>query len=228
VILGWLIRMCGAIAASVALYLLVAILGGLMGGPIRDVPIATRDQSIGLVIGTAHTDLLLPLTPNLRAAFAFADAGGVPVTNPNARWLVIGWGARGVYTTMGTWGDVSLPALWQGAVGDDAVIRMDVLGPIDTSVGVEMIPISAMQLAVLTDAILANLTREGTGAPMPLPDAGFTDTDRYYAATGRFHLLRTCNVWMSETLRAAGIPFGIWTPTPYAMRLSLWRFHTPG
>ena len=60
-ILRWVIRACGAIAAIIALYLLAAVLGGVIGGPMREVPIAARDHSIGLVIGTAHTDLLLPL-----------------------------------------------------------------------------------------------------------------------------------------------------------------------
>jgi uncharacterized protein (TIGR02117 family) len=227
VILRWLIWVCVAIAASITLYLLTAVLGGLIGGPMRDVPIAARDQTIALAIGPAHTDLLLPLNPKVRAAFGFADAGGVPVMNPQAQWLVIGWGARGVYTTMGTWGDVSLPALWQAAIGDEAVMRVDVLGPFDTS-GLDVIPVSNVQMAVLADAILASLARDAQGQPVPLPDAGFTATDRYYTATGTFHVARTCNVWMSETLRSAGIPFGIWTPTPFAMRLSLWRLHSPG
>lgn len=34
--------------------------------------------------------------------------------------------------------------------------------------------------------------------------------------------MRTCNVWVGERLRRAGLPFGNWTPTPQAVRLSLW------
>jgi uncharacterized protein (TIGR02117 family) len=217
--------LCASIASLLVLYMLAAVAGGMTAGPRHATPVATPTQSIALVIGPAHTDLLLPLTPQTRTAFAFAGLDGVPVSNPGAEWLVIGWGARGVYTTMGTWGDVSMPALWRGATGDDAVIRMDVLGPIDTSVGIDMIAVTDAQMAALLGAILASLSRNADGQPRALPEAGFTATDQYYAATGTFHIARTCNVWMSETLRAAGIPFGIWTPTPYAMRLSLWRFH---
>jgi uncharacterized protein (TIGR02117 family) len=217
--------LCGSVASLLVLYMLAAVAGGMTTGPRHETPVATPTQSIALVIGPAHTDLLLPLTPLTRTAFAFAGLDGVPVTHPDAEWLVIGWGARGVYTTMGTWGDVSMPALWRGATGDEAVIRMDVLGPIDTSAGIDVIAVTDGQMAALLDAILASLTRDGDGQPLALPEAGFTVTDRYYAATGTFHIARTCNVWMSETLRAAGIPFGIWTPTPYAMRLSIWRFH---
>jgi uncharacterized protein (TIGR02117 family) len=215
------ILFCGSIAALVAIYLLAAIAGGLIAGPTATLPPSTQSQTIALVIGPIHTDVLLPLTPATRAAFAFTEAHGLPITHPDAQWLITGWGARGVFTTMGTWGDVRLPTLLRAVTGDTAVIRLDVAGAFDTT-GVAMIPVTDAQLASLTRTIRASMT----GAA--LPDAGFTDTDRYYPAAGYFHMLRTCNVWVGETLRSAGIPFGSWTPTPFAMRLSLWRFHSPG
>jgi uncharacterized protein (TIGR02117 family) len=208
---------CSA-AALVAAYLLVAIGGGLIAGPMATLPPGTPTHSIGLVVGPMHTDILLPLTPAIRATFAFAEAGGQPISHPDARWLITGWGARGVYTTMGTWGDVRLPTLLRAVTGDSAVFRLDVAGAFDTA-GITMIPVTDAQLSTLTQTIRDGLTTT------PLPDQGFTATDRYYPATGTFHIARTCNVWVADTLRAAGIPFGVWTPTPYAMQLSLWRFH---
>lgn len=62
---------------------------------------------------------------------------------------------------------------------------------------------------------------------MPIPGPGFGPTDRFFAAHGRFDILRTCNTWISDMLRAAGLRFGAWTPTPYAVTLSLVRF-APG
>lgn len=59
-------------------------------------------------------------------------------------------------------------------------------------------------------------------ATVALPYAGFTDTDAFFPAVGPFNLTRTCNVGVGERLRAAGLPFGAWTPTPQSVRLSLW------
>jgi hypothetical protein len=42
-----------------------------------------------------------------------------------------------------------------------------------------------------------------------------------FPAQGRFSLLRTGKVWLGETLRAAGIPFGLWTPANWSVTLSL-------
>jgi hypothetical protein len=44
----------------------------------------------------------------------------------------------------------------------------------------------------------------------------------FYRAKGRFNILHTCNAWTGEVLRAAGIRFGLWTPTTQAVKLGLW------
>ena len=42
--------------------------------------------------------------------------------------------------------------------------------------------------------------------------AGYTPRDVFYAATGHYGALRTCNVWTGEALRHAGVRMGRWTP----------------
>jgi len=81
------------------------------------------------------------------------------------------------------------------------------------------------QYARLPDEIDGDFRRDDGDLPIPVPAAGFTDTGRFFEARGRFQIFRTCNTWMSRTLRAAGLRFGIWTPTPYAATLSVARFH---
>lgn len=87
-----------------------------------------------------------------------------------------------------------------------------------------LISLGPAQLTALQTAMLASLARDAEGAALPLASLGFTETDRLYAANGRFHIGRTCNTWVGEMLRATGLKFGRWTPAPYAVRLSLWWF----
>jgi hypothetical protein len=70
-------------------------------------------------------------------------------------------------------------------------------------------------------ALLQAITETGLGPA--IPGAGLTGSDGFLEAGGRFHALRTCNTWTGRMLRAAGVEVGAWTPTPYALRLSLWR-----
>ncbi len=41
---------------------------------------------------------------------------------------------------------------------------------------------------------------------------GYFDHDVFYDAPGTYHLGNTCNQWTSDTLAAAGIRTGLWTP----------------
>ncbi len=208
----WLWRALLAGPVFVSIYLLAAVVGALWpnghaGG--GDGPV-----TVWLVAGPIHYDFLLPNDAETRAAFDFAAAAGVPLGDPGAAWIVAGWGARAFYTATGGYADVQAGPVWRAVTGDRSVLHVSVAGgpgprgrPLD---------LTEAEYARLRAAILAS-------APEPdlIAGAGFTAYDRFFAARGRFHLLRTCNVWVAEVLAEAGVRFGRWTPTPYAVTLSL-------
>lgn len=209
---------------AVGLALLALLLGyitaGLGGGVIgTTAPPAQepRPYRIGLLSGPIHYDLLLPLTPQTRAAFAFAEGAGVPVADPWGEWLIVGWGAKGFYTAPNGVRGWTLPILFRAISGDTSVLRLDVAGPVIDATGITYLDLTQTQFDSLITVSLAALA-----SPVPLPDAGFTDTDSFFPARGNFDILRTCNTWIGTTLRDAGLPFGRWTPFPQSVRLSLW------
>ncbi|MDP3195526.1 DUF2459 domain-containing protein [Tabrizicola sp.] len=198
-----------------AIYLVASVILPLIPGPGPDLsgPIT---RQVGLLQGPIHTDILFPVTPETRAAFAFAEPAGVPLNHPKAEWLVFGWGSAAFYTTAGTYADITATAILTAATGDDAVIRLDALGPLPPLPNLRFLQLSEAQFLALlgeTTTALASETK--------LNHPGFTGSDAFFPARGHFHLLRTCNVWLGQTLRASGIPFGLWTPTNWSVRLSL-------
>ncbi|WP_299728939.1 DUF2459 domain-containing protein [uncultured Tateyamaria sp.] len=178
----------------------------------------TRD--IVLVNGPIHYDILIPIDI-ARRDMGWLAAHGVALDNPDVHWLLVGWGARDFYTTTGTYADVSARAIWRGLTGDSAVMRISVAG----AVGSEWrhVGLDPAQMARLTAAISGSFAQGA--ATRPLDHPGFSEFDRFFPATGRFHLFNTCNVWVGQMMRDAGLQFGFWTPTPYAVSLSYWRFH---
>jgi uncharacterized protein (TIGR02117 family) len=215
-------RGVGGVCVVILCYALAAFAGGLVGnGRVA----RAGEYRVGLVIGPIHTDLLIPLTPAVRARFDFAANAGVPVTAGGAEWLLVGWGAREFYTTAGTYADISAHAVWTGVTGDDAVMRLDAVGYIDDFSQIPLVDLDAAQFAALLEALATTFARDANGVPVAIAHPGFTATDQFYAARGPFNIMRTCNVWVGETFTAAGIPFGRWTPTPFAVRAALWRFH---
>lgn len=217
------LRLVAVLVCLPLLYLAAGLIGAVLpGAAIRAEGAPTR--AIGLIAGPIHFDILLPLTDALRRDFAFAAEQGVPVQDQAAQYLVVGWGSQGFYTTTGSYADLKLATALRAMTGDSAVLHLDVAGDLTDVPGLIWLPVSEAQLDRLTQVILSSLTRDAADRPIPLPGPGFGPTDAFFAAEGHFSLLRTCNVWVGEVLRAAGIPFGLWTPTPQAIRLSAYVF----
>lgn len=209
------LRLISLTLALPVLYLVASVTLPLIPGPGADLS-GPPTRQIGLLQGPIHTDILFPLTPETRARFAFAEAAGVPLHHPGAEWLVLGWGSAAFYTTAGTYADLTASAVLTAATGDGAVIRLDALGPLPPLPNLRTLPVSEAQFQALLDqtaAAFASRTR--------LDHPGFTGSDAFFPARGHFHLFRTCNVWLGETLRAAGIRFGLWTPANWSVTLSL-------
>ena len=206
------------LAGIPVLYLGLAVLGALVPGRVAELPDDRgMPVEIGLIAGSIHYDFLLPATPETRAALGFANSAGVPVDAPWVEHILIGWGAREFYTSAGSYAEMRAGPIWRAVTGDRSVLRVDVFGTISAQAEYTRLMLSAAQYDALLRAIAATATERA------LTGAGHTPTDGFVEAAGRFHILRTCNTWVSGVLRAAGVPMGVWTPTPYSVRMSLSR-----
>jgi len=217
------LRLLALLVSLPLIYLAAGFAGALIAaGPQGDAE--GGSYRVGLLRGPIHYDFLLPLDAATQSRFAFAEAQkGVPLSHPDARWIVIGWGSRAFYTTAGTYADVTAGAVWTAATGDAAVMRVDALGEIPPDApGVRWLYLSPAQYARLAAGLRGSFAEDGAGVPVPLAEAGFTGTDGFWQGTGHFSLFRTCNVWVGDQLRAAGLRFGLWTPTPQSVDLALW------
>lgn len=200
-------------------YLIAAVMGALIPAQhIAHDSIEPASQEIILLRGPIHYDILLPNDPETRRVFSAVQTAGVPLEHPNARWLSIGWGSAAFYTSAGRYRDIKLSAVWRAASGDQSVLRFEIYGPLPHHSAIKRVQVSPAQLRALRASILADLG----AAPQPLPLEGFSHSDVFFAAQGRFHLLKTCNVWVGQKLSSAGLSFGIWTPTPFSVTLSRW------
>ena len=223
----WLFRLVALVLALPVLYLLAALAGALIpgGGGAVEGPATVR---IGLLRGPIHYDFLLPVDERTRRAFAFAEVQrGVPVSHPQARWIVVGWGSEAFYTTAGSYADITAAAVWTAATGDDAVMRVDVLSEFSQEVeGLYWLDLTPEEYSRLLYGIETSFLRDLGGRPHPLEAPGLTGSDGFWRATGHFSLLHPCNDWVGQQLREAGLPFGRWTPTPQAVTLAIW-WHLP-
>lgn len=205
------------LAAPFAAYCFVALITAFVPRAVADVDGAQAEREVILAAGVIHYDILLPLDGDTRAAFAFAQDAGVPVDDETMQWLSVGWGSEAFYTQTGTYGDISLGTTWRAATGDAGAMRIEVYGPLPEHPKLRRVMVSETQLDALRSAVLDDLG----AAPQTLDAPGFSETDAFFEAAGRFNAFRTCNTWVGATLAQAGLAMGAWTPTPYAITLSL-------
>ena len=213
----WLSRAALIVVLPLIAYAVAALAGAVIPGRVAEtswVSAGGPPVTIGLVSGPIHVDFVLPATSETRAAFFPALAAGVPIFAPDARVFVVGWGARDFYTTAGTFRDIEAGAVLRAVTGDASVLRVDAWGGLPEGFPMTEITLSGAQYFALVQAIAGSISG---GA---IEGAGFTTTDGFLEAEGRFHIFSTCNTWVGRMLREAGQPFGAWTPTPYAVRLS--------
>lgn len=226
---GWLLWALRWLFAGAFVFFAATALGGLIAGSVGE----QRDSAehagreVGLLAGVIHNDFVFALDPDLRRLFLFAAEGGVPIAHPDARWLIVGWGAREFYTTTGTMSDITPGVVWRAATGDASVMRVDVWGQADLQglPNYRALTLTEAQYQTLIAGIEASFVRDpATGRRIVVKAPGFYTTDAFFAGRERFHLFNTCNVWVGRQLRAAGVRFGVWTPATWSVDLSLWRF----
>ncbi len=172
-----------------------------------------------------HTDIAIPLDDETRAAFAFLGGSGIPVSDPAAEWLVIGWGGRSFYLETPTWGDLKPMPVFRSLTIDRSVMHVDVAGGIDeTHPAIRSFDLRAAEFRNLSGFIQASFVRE-QGEVVAIPGAGYGVYDQFFEAHGRFNALFGCNTWTAGALRSAGIRTGWWNPLPRTLGLSLDLFN---
>ncbi|HVO01363.1 MAG TPA: TIGR02117 family protein [Candidatus Cybelea sp.] len=163
----------------------------------------------------AHTDFVLPVTSPVidwSAKFPPEDFAA-PVSLYDH--IGLGWGDLEFYRTTPRWEDLKLGTALHALLG---------LGPSAIHAQYRPAPLPGERCAgvAISDAEYRTLADYITGSLVPSPAAGqaraviagegYGASDRFYRARGRFSLVNSCNVWVDEGLKAAGLPSGVWTP----------------
>jgi uncharacterized protein (TIGR02117 family) len=215
-------RLVVALIVLILSYPCAAIVGALVPSG-RTADTGTPNHQVLLIAGPIHYDFILPLDDMTRTTFADLPDAALMMDMNGAQNLLIGWGAHDFYTTVGNYGDVTARAAWNGLTGDTSVLRLDVVGAVPATLDLRSFAMTDTQYARFLTALRATVRGDA-----PLANSGFTATDLFYPATGHFNAFRTCNVWIGEMVRAAGLRFGRWTPLPLSVSLSHRLYQSAG
>lgn len=194
------------LAAVIALFLLTSWIGSAIP---RNSDWVEPANGVEIIVGTngVHTELVLPLvtlTKDWRATFPVTD---IPASQAPYTHVAVSWGEREVFLNTPTWADLTASTALGALVGGEALLHV--------SHYVRPAPSEDFRPLRLTRAQYARLVAAVEKVVTPSPRArykGYFANDVFYDAPGRYRWNNTCNQWSSDTLAAAGVRTGWWTP----------------
>jgi uncharacterized protein (TIGR02117 family) len=207
----------------VAAACVAVVLGTLVPRPLLD-PAASGEQATRHILVLAspiHTDIAVPIDLKTLAAFPFLRDAGLPVDNPDARWMLFGWGSRAYYMATPEFSDTSFGPLFKALTLDASVMHVEILGALDeTHPAVSSFDVPEAGFERMLTVIRASFA-EANGAPVHIEGAHYGKNDGFFEAKGSFNALVGCNTWTARALREAGLQTGWWNPLPETLAFSL-------
>lgn len=212
-------RVLTAILAIPAAYMLAALIGSFVpvnagwSEPDDGVTIYLADNGI-------HTDIVMPVQAEGLDWTTFispGDSGTLFEVAPD--WVAFGAGEEQVYLETPTWWDIRPKTIWSALTGGNRVLHVDWVG--EPSYAAREIRLRPEEFRRLWAAIRADFDRGSDGRPVRIDHPGYGCCDSFYRAGGRFSAIQTCNSWVAEKLRQAGVETSLWPPFTDGL---LWRY----
>ena len=169
------------------------------------------DKGIDIMVETngVHTALVVPLVSpqkDWRQDFPVSDItdSGRPYTH-----VAISWGEKDVFLNTPTWADLSAKTVLRILViGGDGLLHIAHYANPQPTDDMRPLRISKAEYALLIKQIAKSVPPVKGRGRYP----GYASDDVFYDAPLRYTAINTCNQWTSDTLAAAGIRIGRWTP----------------
>ena len=209
----WVGRALTALLAIPAVYLVAALLGSLIA-----VNREWREPESGTTIYLAdngiHTDIIMPADAQGLdwSRFLAADSAG-------AEWIAFGAGEQHVYLDTPTWWDITPRTIASALIGGPRVMHVEYVGT--PAYAARAIRLRPEEYRRLWASIRAECALDGQGRPQRLTHPGYGCCDAFYRGIGKASAVRTCNSWVADRLRLAGVKASVWPPFDEGLT---WRY----
>jgi len=206
------------LVAIPALYLLAALAGSLI--PVnRGWEEPERGTLVYLRSNGVHVDIVMPAVAeglDWRPLFPERDFDDPPA---KPQWFAFGAGERRVYLETPTWWDLSPRTVWAALTGGERVMHVERLAA--PGADLRAVRLRPEEYRRLWAAIRAQFDLDAHGRPQQIDHPGYGADDAFYRGRGKASALATCNVWIADQLRLAGIKTSLWSPFAEGV---MWRY----
>ncbi len=211
-------RILTFLLAIPALYMVVALIGSFV--PVNR---GWQEPSQGITVYLAdngiHSDIIMPVAAagvDWRPILSRTDAAAAPA---GARWIAFGSGEERVYLNTPTWWDIRPRTIWAVLTGSRRVMHVDWID--NPSYAERQVRLRPDEYRRLWAAVRADFRVGSAGKPIRIAHPGYDCCDSFYWGSGRFNAFETCNAWVADKLRIAGVKTSLWPPFTSGL---LWRY----
>ena len=211
-------RVILAIAAIPLFYLFAAFIGSLV--PVnRAWTEADHGTTIYLVSNGIHADLILPAEAQGLDWRPLLPLSDFAAPDPFGQWVAFGAGERRVYLDTPRWRDIKPRTIWAALTGGERVMHVEWVS--DPEYEARAIRLRPEEYRRLWAAIRAGFLLDRQGRPQRIDHPGYGSQDAFYLGVGKTSAIKTCNSWVGERLRLAGVKTSAWSPFTEGL---LWRY----
>jgi uncharacterized protein (TIGR02117 family) len=212
-IIGWVFYTIFSIIGILVLYLFLAFFLPLIkhNKTFTETP---DGVTIYVCSNGVHTDIAMPIKTDQLDWRSIFPVKSFKAVDSTFKYIEIGWGDKGFYLYTPTWADLKFKTAFKAIFFLDSAamhVTYDRYVPDPSPKACHKINISTAQYQQLITYITASFDMHN-GKPAVFPGKGYDLNDNFYEAKGHYSFLKTCNVWTSEGLSAAGIEQGLWSP----------------
>lgn len=192
-------------------YFIVALIGSII--PVNtDQP---RDGEITIYLRTngVHTDFILPVENEIINWKEFIPTTAILSKRGNFKYISFGWGDLEFYQQTEEWSDLRFPVAFQAVfLESPSALHVSLEPAIRLEMPAVAVQVTKEQYQRLVEYIVFSFEKDFAGHPKPVEGLHYNQHDAFFHAKGSLHFFYTCNTWVNDGLKYAGLRACLWTP----------------
>ena len=161
-----------------------------------------------------HTDFVLPADQLPDEWLWEINFDDFEFSKNQLTYMGFGWGDRGFYLDTPTWAELKFSTAFNALfIPSPTLMHIKAFDKIPSeNKNFEKLTLTSCQFSKLCHHIWDSFSKNKNNTITLLPNKGYTPNDNFYYARGSYHMFNTCNFWVNNGLRKAGVRTSIWTP----------------
>ena len=159
-----------------------------------------------------HTDIVLPVTSELKDWNKQIDSKKTKSGKTGFKYIAVGWGDKGFYLDTPTWNDLTFKTAFNALFYlSSSAMHVTFYDNMTEGERCKKVSISKESYAEIISFIESSFEHVDSTAYILIPDVSYGNTDLFYEAKGRYNLFYTCNSWTNNCLKAGRMKACLWT-----------------